>query len=133
MVGASVSLVGYGFLMTLYGACRGAARQKSAALATALGYCAVGIPLAYYLGKVQGWPRGNALLGIWLGNASALVFAAVWVARVVATLDWAGVEHQLSKLPSPTVGQEEKLKQKQQGGADADEPLLGRKTDGANR
>ena len=46
MVGASASLVGYGFLMTL--TARAGAAPKSAALATALGYCAIGIPLAYY-------------------------------------------------------------------------------------
>lgn len=79
----------YGFLMTLYGACRGSNRQKTAAIGTAVGYYCFGIPMGYVLGKVLGWP--NPLLGVWFGNVLALSFSLVVVIIVIARIDWSNV------------------------------------------
>ena len=89
MLGAVLSVPGYACLMTLYGACRGANHQRTAALGTALGY-AIGLPLAYVLGVHLGWP--HPLLGVWLGNVAALGFAALWVLAIVVSKDWAAVK-----------------------------------------
>ena len=52
----------------------------------------MGIPLAYVLGVQKRWPESNPLLGIWVGNASALAFAAIWLfVLVVFVIDWAAV------------------------------------------
>ena len=85
ILGACFSLPGYAFLMTLAGACRGANRQRSLAMGTFLGY-ASGITLAWYLGYDLEWP--NPLLGVWLGNASALAWAALWALGTVFLVDW---------------------------------------------
>lgn len=61
MLGAVLSVPGYAILMTLAGACRGASRQKLVAAGTISGY-AGGIPLAFWLGYVKGWPQ--PLMGV---------------------------------------------------------------------
>ena len=85
ILGVVLSVPGYGVLMTLYGACQGANRQRIAFAGTLIGYLA-GLPIGYYLGLVRHWPR--PLLGVWLGNASALAFAATWILLVVVCIDW---------------------------------------------
>jgi len=90
MLGASLSVLGYALLMTLYGACRGIARQSTAARATTAGY-ALGIPLAWFLAKEHsGWP--SPLLGVWFGNAAALGIAATCVTTLMLRLDWDGIK-----------------------------------------
>ena len=90
MLGASLSVLGYALLMTLYGACRGIARQSTAARATTAGY-SLGIPLAWFLAKEHsGWP--SPLLGVWFGNAAALGIAASGVTTLMLRLDWDGIK-----------------------------------------
>jgi MATE family multidrug resistance protein len=89
MLGAVVSLPGYAMLMTIAGACRGANRQRWVAAGTVSGY-AGGIPLAWYLGYRREWP--HPLMGVWLGNAAALAWAALCAAVVVLLIRWDLVE-----------------------------------------
>ena len=85
ILGAVASIPGYAMLMTLAGACRGANRQKWVAAGTVSGYAA-GVPLAWYLGYEREWP--HPLMGVWLGNAVALVWAATVAAVVVLSTRW---------------------------------------------
>ena len=90
MLGAVLSLPGYSLLMTLAGACRGINRNRWVAAATTSGYAA-GVPLAWYWGLHLGWPR--PLMGVWLGNAAALAWAAtITVLSAVCGTRWSDVE-----------------------------------------
>ena len=86
MLGICLSIPSYGALMTLYGVCRGANLQSTAVYGTTIGYAVLGFPVAWFLGDHLGWP--NPLLGVWLGNISALTFAAGWVLVLVLLVDW---------------------------------------------
>jgi MATE family multidrug resistance protein len=87
MIGAAMSVPGYAVFMTLYGACRGVNKQRTAALCCGTGY-AIGIPLAYCLGVRRHWP--TPLLGVWCGNAVALAWAAAWTLLFVSCgIEWA--------------------------------------------
>lgn len=89
MLATCLSVPGYAVLMTLFGACRGANRQRLATLGVLVGYAAIGLPLGYYLGAVRHWPSvQRALVGVWCGNAVALAFAATWIVVVVSRVDW---------------------------------------------
>mmetsp|Transcript_8562 Transcript_8562/g.22068 ORF Transcript_8562/g.22068 Transcript_8562/m.22068 type:complete len:508 (-) Transcript_8562:8-1531(-) len=94
MLGAVLSVPGYAVLMTLAGACRGANRQKLVAAGTTSGYVG-GVVLAFYLGYRIGKPR--PLMGVWLGNASALAWAALCACGVALFTDWATVRKIRSK------------------------------------
>lgn len=91
-LGPAVSVPGYAIFMTLFGALRGASRQRGAATGALIGYGLVGLPLAAYLGLVAHMPHGRPLLGIWIGNAAALAFASAWTTTIVCRLDWAHVQ-----------------------------------------
>eukprot|EP00658_Telonema_sp_P-2_P022762 TRINITY_DN19113_c0_g1_i2.p1 TRINITY_DN19113_c0_g1~~TRINITY_DN19113_c0_g1_i2.p1 ORF type:complete len:162 (+),score=38.14 TRINITY_DN19113_c0_g1_i2:191-676(+) len=73
-------------LMSLYGICVGGGKAIYPSLGTVLGY-SVGIPLSWYLGFEVDWANHH-LVGIWLGIAAALVFAAAWSGVTVACVDW---------------------------------------------
>ena len=89
MPGAVLSVPGYALLMTLYGAIRGGdVNQRLATLGTAIGY-GVGLPLAWLLGVRLHWPR--PLLGVWMGNVTALTIAAGWITVIVVCKDWKSV------------------------------------------
>jgi Na+-driven multidrug efflux pump len=109
MLGPCLSVIGYACLMTLYGACLGANIQRSAAIGTAIGYLCLGVPLAYGIGVVHHWPTGRPLLGIWLGNASALAWAAVWVAVVCINVDWKAVKPAKAEEVSQEEGSQEEV------------------------
>jgi hypothetical protein len=106
MLGAALSIPGYGLLMTLAGACRGASRQRLVAVGTVAGY-AIGVPLAWYLGYHKGWAQAHdhahtnssstnasagtdsaPLLGVWYGNAIALGWAAAWAVVATGKINW---------------------------------------------
>uniref|UniRef100_A0A061R7J8 Protein DETOXIFICATION n=1 Tax=Tetraselmis sp. GSL018 TaxID=582737 RepID=A0A061R7J8_9CHLO len=86
IMGICLSIPTYGALMTLYGVCRGASLQSSAVYGTCIGYCIIGFPAAWLCGKHLGWP--TPLMGVWVGNVAALVFAATWVIILVLRVDW---------------------------------------------
>lgn len=85
MLGVSLGVPPYAILMTLYGACIGTNQRAWPFAGTLIGY-AIGLPLAYYLARVRQWPR--PLMGVWLGNAAALGFAALCVIAFVVCKDW---------------------------------------------
>lgn len=89
MLGPCLSVPGYALLMNLYGAARGANIQARVTWGTLVGYGG-GIPLAWYLGTRAQWP--SPLLGVWLGNAAALAFAALWAAAVALSFDWSAAK-----------------------------------------
>ena len=108
ILGAVLSVPGYAVLMTMYGACLGANRQRAAFMGTLIGYSS-GLPLAWWLGCYLHWP--SPLVGVWLGNVWALGFAACWVlALVLCFIPWAQVrmaaeaaETADSRLDSPLI------------------------------
>ena len=83
MLGPCVSIPGYALFTTLAGVCRGAGRQWMATAGTVIGFSA-GLGLSWYLGHVLEWPK--PLTGIWLGNATALWFAAIVTVAAVCTM-----------------------------------------------
>jgi len=89
-LGLVLSIPLYAQLMTLYGALRGANKQRQAIIGTTVGYWIVGLPLGGILGCIWLWP--TPLVGVWLGNVTALSIAAAWVSIVTFfVLDWEGV------------------------------------------
>ena len=65
------------------GVLRGAGQTRAAALINLLGYYALALPLAYWLGFGAGPGRGLGLSGIWIGLAVGLfAVAGLLVARI---------------------------------------------------
>lgn len=60
----------------------------------------MGLPLAYYLGVDRAWPRGRPLLGVWIGNATALAIGAVCTVLVLCRIDWRSVRR-TTEAPHP--------------------------------
>lgn len=86
-LGLVLSIPCYAQLMTFYGALRGANFQRPGILGTFIGYWVVGLPLGALLGCYWHWP--SPLLGVWLGNATALAIAGTWVVTAVfCRINW---------------------------------------------
>jgi Na+-driven multidrug efflux pump len=96
-LGPAVTVAAFALLFTAFGVCRGANRQQQAAAQTLLFYVA-GIGLAYYAGVVRGWPE--PLLGIWLGNATAVGAAALAALLLVSCIRWEAVSRVVAD-PAP--------------------------------
>jgi len=84
MLGVLLSVPPYSVMMCLMGALRSAGLQSWGAKAAFFSYYAVGLPLGYCLGVV--WRIG--LLGIWLGNVTALSCAAASSLAKVSWINW---------------------------------------------
>jgi Na+-driven multidrug efflux pump len=84
-LGPAVTVAAFALLFTAFGVCGGAGRQRQAASQMLFFYVG-GIGLAYYTGVVRGLPE--PLLGIWLGNATAVGAGAIATFLFVGCIRW---------------------------------------------
>lgn len=97
-LGPSVTVAAFAMLFTGFGVCRGINRQQQAAT-QALFFYAAGIGLAYYAGVVRGWPQ--PLLGMWIGNASAVGAAAVATLLIVSCIRYEAISSAVTGDDAP--------------------------------
>jgi hypothetical protein len=82
--GMVLSIPPYAMMMAWMGIFRSAFMQDWAAKSVIVSFYIFGIPTGYYLGVVA----GVGLLGIWLGNVTALCLSAFTMTLKVLTVDW---------------------------------------------
>jgi MATE family multidrug resistance protein len=82
--GMVLSIPPYAMMMAWMGIFRSAGLQDWAAKSVIVSFYLFGIPTGYYLGVVA----GVGLLGIWLGNVTALGLSAFSLTLKVLTVDW---------------------------------------------
>merc|ERR1712117_293751 len=83
-LGMVLSIVPYAVMMSLLGVLRGAGLQKWGAIALAVSFYIIGLPLSAILGLYAKLD----LLGIWMGNAVGLTVAAVLMGAKILTVNW---------------------------------------------
>merc|ERR1711948_242252 len=79
-----LSIVPYAVMMSLLGALRGAGLQKWGAIALAVSFYVIGLPVSAILGL----DTDLQLLGIWTGNAIGLAVAAVLMGAKILSVNW---------------------------------------------
>merc|ERR1712226_629927 len=82
--GMVLSIVPYAVMMSLLGALRGAGLQKWGAIALAVSFYVIGLPVSAILGL----DTELQLLGIWTGNAIGLAVAAVLMGAKILSVNW---------------------------------------------
>merc|ERR1712117_769312 len=83
-LGMVLSIVPYAVMMSLLGVLRGAGLQKWGAIALAVSFYIIGLPLSAFLGLYAKFE----LLGIWMGNAIGLTVAAVLMGAKILSVNW---------------------------------------------
>merc|ERR1711920_401609 len=83
-LGMVPSIVPYAVMMSLLGALRGAGLQKWGAIALAVSFYIIGLPVSAILGL----DTELQLLGIWTGNAIGLAVAAVLMGAKILSVNW---------------------------------------------
>merc|ERR1712151_222120 len=83
-LGMVLSIVPYAVMMSLLGALRGAGLQKWGAIALAVSFYVIRLPVSAILGL----DTELQLLGIWTGNAIGLAVAAVLMGAKILSVNW---------------------------------------------
>merc|ERR1712129_242625 len=82
--GMVATIVPYAVMMCLLGALRGAGLQAWGAVVLAIAFYPIGLPISLYLGLYT----SMELNGIRMGNAIALLIAAVAMSFKIMTVNW---------------------------------------------
>jgi len=98
-LGMVLSIVPYAVMMSLLGALRGAGLQKWGAIALAVSFYIIGLPVSAILGL----GTDLQLLGIWTGNAIGLAIAAMLMGAKILSVNWGKI---VGEAASAAVGRD---------------------------